>query len=983
MIDKAVVKLFEKAGEIGSQPNLLKKVQERFCRLPYNDFATPFMDAVMSVIVAETTIQCVTVNNMIKFAANSLTGLSNLSSENNRSGLYLISDFIRLCRNYGHVHNKVIRWRFCLFLNHLLNHMSEGTILPEELCNVATSILLNRLKDKKPEVRTQAAHALNRLQEPDNPSCKIVEHFLLHMTRDPSAEVRTAIVKEIAMFSKVIDNMLETTIIDVSDHVRKEVFNRLLSHPFNCFSSKQRQIILEKGLKDENSNIKSLVTKRLLSNWLEVCNDDYVVFLKHINVENESICEKTLNIMFESYYDSQVLELANSFLNADSRMIDFDQLTVEKIFLWKCVAKYLTKEKKIELARQQGHFDDDYIEVLLPDLVLFSDYIREYYFKYDVEGDKTFILTQLLDMAKTFYIDDVGAESLNKLCVDITLDCKMSLKPVKSIVLLLNLTNKNGEDILIFVKQVLNEIQAQTNDLYCLINKVGKKELLDYHKDTTSKTIDKLLNNQSPDLNKINLLLEKKKMIKSQLNELNISTEELSQVDIATKYLSKVFELIYQIQQLPKASRERSLLTDIIVNFVVRHLDCSKVSLRMDAIRCLAPYMLADNVTVAKEHMVTLCSEIANPLSNRHLVFEIMFELFLRYDVNTFDISDNLDIEEEYQELFSVDNILPLLVNSIDYDVDDKSFKSVVIEGFCNLLIFKKVKSINLLSKLLIIWFRRVSTETYKIYSQLVKFITSYVFYIRSSSSTLAKCYVPLLKEIDEFDLVDKLDIKLIEVNSTLTNLTRGLLFKNSKFALNAHDELASYILDYLLDENQPYTAMLVDTLCKLDIYFEKDDFIKTIGPKLMRAIKHIKNMDDKNKAKYLKKINLKFDPVLQKKSSFIRRNLKTKVDNIVTNIDMIPSCNNQVSNPIVEAYSDMSQDSHKPDVYNDLSQETSNVEIHSDLFSQEIVPKTLSSDDEDEHPQLDAIKRMSEVFKRSFNAKIVDDSILISSDSD
>ncbi|KAL4120986.1 hypothetical protein QTP88_013577 [Uroleucon formosanum] len=978
---KSIVNLFEKAGVVGPQPNLLKMLKDKFLNMYWEEFVQVFIDSTMSVIISQTPIHCVTVNNMIKFSAKGVSILSEHSTKDGRSGLYLISEFFQLCRKYGNNHDKAIRWRFCLFLNHLLNHMTEGTVLSVELCDVATLLLLERLQDKKPEVRAQAAHALNLLQTSDNHKCPIIKKFMYHMTCDSSVEVRTTIIKKIAMFNNVIDEMLKNTLYDVSDNVRREAYNRLLDYPFLRLSSKQRQTILEIGLEDKNESIKSFVKKRFMEKWLKQCDNDFVVLLKNLGVENEIVCEKALNIIFETYYDSQVLDIINGYLNSDSRMIAFDKLSVEKIFLWKCIAKYLTTEKKIELARNQGHVEDYYIDVLLPDLVKFSDYIRDYYFN---SSNSEFILIQLLDMTSAFAIDDVGAESLNKLCLDLILDDQLSVKPIQSLAVLLGLTFRNGKDLLNYVKQILNKIQTRTIDVYPLVDKVGTKEFLEYQVKSFTDKIEELLRNESSDTEKIKMLIIEMKKFKKQYKEINILPEEKLLVDMAVKNVLKVFELVFQVQQLPKVGKELSLLTDIIQNIVVGYLDCSKVNVRMEAIRSLSPYLLVNNVPAAKIHMNTLCSEIAKPMTDRHLLFKIMFELIMRYDLKTFDMNENLDTDEEYEEDFCVDNILPLLVNCINYDFDDSSFKSVVVKGFCDLLIFKKVKSITLLYKLLIIWFKRLSRETFSIYNHLVKFFTSYVFYIDSSSSALAMCYVPVLKEIDEYNLVDKLGIKIDEVNSTLMNLTRGLMYKNEKKAINAHGELACYILDYLLDKNQPYTSMLVDTLYKLEIDFDNnDELVNTIGPKLLLVIKYLKHSNDKSSSKYLKKIKNKFDQVLQKKESFMKKINEKKVDVIETQVN-VPEKELDSTIKEFDATDTNKGQTQGPSTVNE---EPDLIEVHDDLFTQENLSIFLSTDDEEDSIEgfqsrkLDAMKRLSEVFKKSFNAANTHE--LTSDDSD
>jgi len=543
---------------------------------------------------------------------------------------------------------------------------------------------------------------------------------------------------------------------------------------------------------------------------------------------------------------------------------------------------------------------------------------------------------------------------------------------------------------------------------------------------------------------------------------MNVSSEEIKVVNEAVKDLFKCFEIVFVIQQSPKIGLQLSLLTDIIQNIVVSFLDCTMTELRMEAFRSLSPYLLLDK-QAAKEHIITLCAEISNPLSNRFILFNTLFELILRYDAKTFNINKYLDTDEECENVYSVQNILTLLANSIDYDIDDQSFKAVVVEGFCNLLIFDKVNSVNLLAKLLILWFKPVSYETVNLCSNLVKFFTTYSFLFRSSSTMYTKCYVPVLRMMYEYDLVNKCGINLNEVNCTLMNLSQGLMFKNIKHAINAHSELAGYIFDYLLDEDQPYTTILMDTLFKLNIDFESDiGLVKTLGPKLKRVITHFKKKHTKSSLKYLNKLYLKFNPILKNKDSFVnKKDSSTGIKNktqVLSSNDQEPShivkilidspqdpdivVEEQIdipqdSDPVIDEQIDLTNDSdsvvdeqidisESPDPVIDdqiyisecpdpvieeemnfsvspdpvideqmsfskspdpivasihTDQSKSNV-VHSDLFSQEDnCTSLIFSDDDDLCQKLDVMKRMSEMFKSSFNTKTKEESIAIDSD--
>ncbi|VVC28860.1 Armadillo-type fold [Cinara cedri] len=190
--NKTIIKLFEKAGNVGSQPNLVRIIKAKYDAMNFDEFKILFMEALCSVFISDTPMYCSVVNNMIKFAAHSLSVLSkdNIKDEHG---------------------------------------------------------------DKAAEVRVQAVHALHWLQLPDYKKCKIVKQFLFHMTCDPCVEVRASIAKQIVMFNVVVDKMLEYTLSDRNKSVKKEAYNRLIEYPFDRLSSQQRQIIVEYGLKDPDS----------------------------------------------------------------------------------------------------------------------------------------------------------------------------------------------------------------------------------------------------------------------------------------------------------------------------------------------------------------------------------------------------------------------------------------------------------------------------------------------------------------------------------------------------------------------------------------------------------------------------------------------------------------------------------------------------------------------------------------------------------
>ena len=73
------------------------------------------------------------------------------------------------------------RLRVCQLLNKLLKYMGEDACIDDELYNKIYDGMLERLKDKVAEIRSQAVTALQRLQDPKDDQCPIIKAYLFHL----------------------------------------------------------------------------------------------------------------------------------------------------------------------------------------------------------------------------------------------------------------------------------------------------------------------------------------------------------------------------------------------------------------------------------------------------------------------------------------------------------------------------------------------------------------------------------------------------------------------------------------------------------------------------------------------------------------------------------------------------------------------------------------------------------------------------------
>lgn len=88
------------------------------------------------------------------------------------------------------VEGNAARLRITLMINQLLKLMGEDASIDDDLYNKIYDNMLLRLRDKVVDIRSQAVTALQRLQDPKDAQCPIINAFLFHMAKDPSAQVR-------------------------------------------------------------------------------------------------------------------------------------------------------------------------------------------------------------------------------------------------------------------------------------------------------------------------------------------------------------------------------------------------------------------------------------------------------------------------------------------------------------------------------------------------------------------------------------------------------------------------------------------------------------------------------------------------------------------------------------------------------------------------------------------------------------------------
>ena len=156
------------------------------------------------------------------------------------------------------------RLRVCQLLNKLLKYMGEEACIDDDLYNKIYDGMLERLKDKVAEIRSQAVTALQRLQDPRDEECPIIRAYLFHLAHDPNNVVRRTIVRCIGATKLTLPHVLERT-KDTDEHVRRAAYKFLAEKVhIKSLTIGQREGVLGRGLGDRSQAVRRVVEKEMI-----------------------------------------------------------------------------------------------------------------------------------------------------------------------------------------------------------------------------------------------------------------------------------------------------------------------------------------------------------------------------------------------------------------------------------------------------------------------------------------------------------------------------------------------------------------------------------------------------------------------------------------------------------------------------------------------------------------------------------------------
>ncbi|KAJ2241364.1 chromosome condensation complex Condensin, subunit G, partial [Coemansia sp. RSA 454] len=167
---------------------------------------------------------------------------------------------------------KLTRLRCCQIVAMSVTSLGE---IDEELYFDLVKRLSERIRDKEAGIRVHAAIALSKLQSgEDSDGGEVTEALLGLMQNDPSAEVRRAVLLNIAKSPGTLPYVLERA-RDVDATNRKCLFLKVMPPiDYRLLSIEDRERLLAAGVNDRDANVKRACVRMIGESWLTFANQN-------------------------------------------------------------------------------------------------------------------------------------------------------------------------------------------------------------------------------------------------------------------------------------------------------------------------------------------------------------------------------------------------------------------------------------------------------------------------------------------------------------------------------------------------------------------------------------------------------------------------------------------------------------------------------------------------------------------------------------
>uniref|UniRef100_A0A8B9KMG1 Nuclear condensin complex subunit 3 C-terminal domain-containing protein n=1 Tax=Astyanax mexicanus TaxID=7994 RepID=A0A8B9KMG1_ASTMX len=754
-----------------------------------------------------------------------------------------------------------VRFRVCQLINKLLGSLSENAQIDDEICERIHEAMLIRVTDKYPNVRIQAALAMARLQDPNDPECPTIKAYMLLLDNDSNAEVRRAVLSCIAPSAQTLAKIYKRT-RDVKDKVRKLAYQVMAEKVhIRALTIAQRVSLLQQGLNDSADSVKEVVKLSLLPAWLRLLQDDVLQLLHRLDVENcADTAVSALHALFSTLTRVCVFR----------KLIPVDALTCENVLYWRSLCEFV---------KAKGDEGEEHEFLQFHTALLFCVYWQ------------TYIVILNIPLLTEEQRADMGQ-------LELVMTKEFIGQQLILLVGCLDTTEEGGRKR---VLTVLQEMLLLPNTPLSLIGQLVQKLVGILRDDqqriaVVAEIISDVREPMVPILESENDNEKRKKQVK--LAEMKVCIMECKQEleeCISHEDFARAAELKESIAQLEERRKCLELEPDHTKEQRVEKNDpetllkcltmCSELLKQMNINRRICPTITAiieslilpsvSNANPAVRNMAVVCLGTvalhSKDLANTHLVLLLQVSLLdepkirisaLRALIDQLLLnglrilqakpSELLDSDRPVEEEESpVQNILKMLSEFLDSEICE--LRTETAEGLAKLMYCGRIVSAKLLSRLVLLWYNPVTEEDQRLRHCLGVFLQLYARESRTHQECVEESFLPTMRTLFNAPATSPLsEIDSSNVAELFIELTRPSGLLQPVQGASVHDSLAVRVCNEVLrDPDAPEVRLYCKTLGSLEISNEP-------GPanqELQQLLTEILQVKDKYCVRALEKV--------------------------------------------------------------------------------------------------------------------------------
>lgn len=331
--------------------------------------------------------------------------------------------------------DKIVRFRACQTISCVFKELPEDSEIDDALWESLSEMLLPRLRDKCPNVRTWALRALRDLQDPCNADDPIMQEFMRMMQSDTSKDVRIVAIESIDVNKQSLAHIIHR-LRDVKTDVRVAATQKLIALvEINHLSQKQRALVVRHALNDREDSVREKALE-LMVKWLHSSAvDNSVPKLLHLVglSSNLTECKLLAWSLIEAATTKKQFTVCVSHQN---HVVTLDSAVENDAMVWESSFTGLPPSDLLwTLLRcdfyhktlSSDHYTDR-VERFLPDTVVLCQLLREgHALLRDDECPQVYELAMELLLQITAFVDTsdiAGSKALVASCKDMIKDLK-------------------------------------------------------------------------------------------------------------------------------------------------------------------------------------------------------------------------------------------------------------------------------------------------------------------------------------------------------------------------------------------------------------------------------------------------------------------------------------------------------------------------------------------------------------------------------